>query len=239
METDVAMPEAERLHANLARVRSRLADALARAGRDADSCRLLAVTKNRTVDQIEALGRAGQREFGENRVQEAAAKIPRVEADARWHLVGHLQRNKARKALSLFEIIHSVDSIRLLEALAKMADVASREVEVFFEVNVSGEEAKYGFRPDQVEEACRRARDLPAVKLRGLMTMAPFVDDPETVRPVFRSLRELRDRLNDSGACPEPLAELSMGMTQDFEVAAEEGATWVRVGTALFEGNGA
>ncbi len=230
---------AEVISADLTRVRSRLADALSRAGRPADSCRLLAVTKNRTVDQIEALGRAGQREFGENRVQEAAAKIPQVEADARWHLVGHLQRNKAGKALSLFEIIHSVDSIRLLEALAKAADAASREVEVFFEVNVSGEESKYGFRPDQAEEACRRARDLSGVKLTGLMTMAPFVDDPETVRPVFRSLRELRDRLNDSGAYASPLAELSMGMTQDFEVAAEEGATWVRVGTALFEGSGA
>ncbi|MHC4503736.1 MAG: YggS family pyridoxal phosphate-dependent enzyme, partial [Planctomycetota bacterium] len=171
---------AETISANLASVRSRLADALSRAGREADSCRLLAVTKNRSPEEIEAFASLGQREFGENRVQEAAAKIPGVKADARWHLVGHPQRNKARKALSLFEIIHSVDSIRLLEALAKAADAASREVEAFFEVNVSGEESKYGFRPDQVEEACRRARDLPALKLRGLMTMAPFVDDPET-----------------------------------------------------------
>ena len=228
---------AETIDANLARVRSRLADALSRAGRDIDSCRLLAVTKNRTVDQIEALGRAGQREFGENRVQEAAAKIPQVQTDARWHLVGHLQRNKARKVLSLFEVVHSVDSTRLLDALAKACEALSRRVEILLEVNVSGEESKYGFQPDEVEEACRRARDLPGVGLTGLMTMAPFVDDPETVRPVFRDLRELRDRLNDSGAYASPLAELSMGMTQDFEVAAEEGATWVRVGTALFEGN--
>ena len=227
---------AETISANLARVRSRLADALSRAGRSAGSCRLLAVTKNRTVDQIEALGRAGQREFGENRVQEAAAKIPRVQADAHWHLVGHLQRNKARKALSLFDVVHSVDSTRLLDALGKSCDAMSKRVEILLEVNVSGEGSKYGFRPDQVEEACRRARELSGVELTGLMTMAPFVDDPETIRPVFRSLRELRDRLNDSGAYLEPLAELSMGMTQDFEVAAEEGATWVRVGTALFEG---
>jgi pyridoxal phosphate enzyme (YggS family) len=227
---------AEVISANLDRVRSRLADALSRAGRPAGSCRLLAVTKNRTPDQIEALARAGQREFGENRVQEAAAKIPQVTSPARWHLIGHLQRNKAKKALGLFEFVHSVDSIRLLDAVAKGCAALSKRVEILFEVNVSGEDSKYGFRPDQVEEACRRARDLSGVELRGLMTMAPFVDDPETVRPVFRSLRELRDRLNESGACREPLTELSMGMTQDFEEAAEEGATWVRVGTALFEG---
>ncbi len=225
----------ESVSANLARVRSRLAEALARAGRPADSCRLLAVTKTRTVAEIEALASAGQRDFGENRVQEAAEKIPQVKAGARWHLVGHLQRNKAKKALSLFEVIHSVDSIRLFEALGKTAEAGGASVEVFLEVNVSGEESKYGFRPEEVGEACRRALDLEALNLRGLMTMAPFVDDPEAVRPVFRELRELRDRLNDSGACPEPLTELSMGMTQDFEVAAEEGATWVRVGTALFE----
>lgn len=227
--------DTERIHSNLENVRSRLAEALDRAGRAPDSCRLLAVTKNRTVDQVEALARAGQRELGENRVQEAASKIPAVKADARWHLVGHLQRNKVKKALSLFEVVHSVDSVRLLDALGRAAGAASREIEIFLEVNVSGEESKYGFRSDDVGEACRRAREYPALKLRGLMTMAPFVDDPETVRPVFRDLQRLRDRLNDSGACAEPLTELSMGMTQDFEVAAEEGATWVRVGTALFE----
>ena len=226
---------AEIIKANLDRVRSRLGEALSRAGRAPDSCRLLAVTKNRNPEEIEALVSLGQRELGENRVQEAAAKIPQIGAGARWHLVGHLQRNKVKKALSLFEVVHSVDSIRLLEALGKAADAASREIEIFLEVNVSGEESKYGFRPDDVGEACRRAREYPALKLRGLMTMAPFVDDPETVRPVFRGLRRLRDRLDDSGACAEPLTELSMGMTQDFEVAAEEGATWVRVGTALFE----
>ncbi len=225
----------ESVSANLTRVRSRLAEALARAGRPDDSCRLLAVTKKRTVAEIDALASAGQRDFGENRVQEAAEKIPQVKAAASWHLVGHLQRNKVRKALELFEIVHSVDSIRLLSELGNQAGKRNKSLDVLLEVNVSGEESKYGFRPEEVGEACRRARDLPALKLRGLMTMAPFVDDPEAVRPVFKELRELRDRLNDAGACSEPLLELSMGMTQDFEVAAEEGATWVRVGTALFE----
>lgn len=230
-------PEAVRR--NLEDVRARLAAALVRAGRPPGSCRLLAVTKSRPPEAVEALASLGQTEIGENRVQEAAAKIPRVRArgggDLRWHLVGHLQRNKAKKALELFEVIHSVDSVRLLEALGVQAGKAGRSPEILLEVNVSGEETKFGFRPEEVEEACRRARDLPSLRLRGLMTMAPFVDDPETVRPVFRALRELKDRLNGSGACPEPLTDLSMGMTQDFEVAAEEGATWVRVGTALFE----
>jgi uncharacterized pyridoxal phosphate-containing UPF0001 family protein len=246
---------------NLERVRSRLVAALGRARRGPGSCRLLAVTKLRPPGAIEALAAAGQYDFGENRVQEAAQKIPEVKAEARWHLVGHLQRNKVRKALDLFEVVHSVDSLRLLDALGGRAAEAGlpaapsdsaapacaccrthadrqagKRLDIFLEVNVSGEERKFGFRPDEVDEACRRAADLPALRLVGLMTMASFVDDAETVRPVFRGLRELRDRLNDAAAYREPLAGLSMGMTQDFEVAAEEGATWVRVGTALFDG---
>lgn len=236
---------AETISANLDRVRARIAAALERAGREPDSCRLLAVSKNRTPAEVDALARAGQTDFGENRVQEAAAKIPEVEAHARWHLIGHLQRNKARKALDLFGTVHSVDSVRLLEALGKVARERSAGIDIFFEVNVSGEETKHGFRlgdgggVKQLEDACRRARDFPALKLRGLMTMAPFLtgdEDPETLRPIFRRLRELRNRLNNSAAPGEPMTELSMGMSQDYEVAVEEGATWVRVGTALFEG---
>lgn len=228
--------DAELIRANIERVMARVDAALARVGRPAGSCRLLAVVKNRSVAEVEALAAAGQREFGENRVREAASKIPVARAPgARWHLVGHLQRNKAKKALELFEVIHSVDSPRLLEELGRRAEAAGRTPEIFLEVNVSGEETKFGLRPDEVEEVCGRAREVPALRLRGLMTMAPFVEDAETVRPVFRALRELRERVNDSGAPPEPLTELSMGMTQDYEVAVEEGATWVRVGTALFE----
>jgi hypothetical protein len=223
---------------NLERVRSRLAEALGRARREPGACRLLAVTKLRPPGEIEAIAAAGQHDFGENRVQEAARKIPEVKAEARWHLVGHLQRNKVRKALDLFEVVHSVDSLRLLDALGGRAAEAGKQIDVFVEVNVSGEGRKFGFRPEEVAEACRRAADFPAFRHVGLMTMAPFVDDAETVRPVFRRLRELRDELNEAAAYREPLAGLSMGMTQDFEVAAEEGATWVRVGTALFEGAG-
>ncbi len=222
------------IEVNLNRVRAHLAAALARAGRPADSCRLLAVSKNRTPPQIDALAAAGASDFGENRVQEAERKIPEVTSPARWHMIGHLQRNKAKKAVGLFEVIHSVDSLRLLDTLGTEAEKAGKTLEVFFEVNVSGEEQKHGFRPDEVEGACERAKEWPRLRLMGLMTMAPFVDDPETVRPVFKSLRELRDRLNESGVPAEPLRELSMGMSQDYEVAAEEGATWVRVGTALF-----
>jgi pyridoxal phosphate enzyme (YggS family) len=224
------------IEANLNGVRARLAAALARAGRPPDSCRLLAVSKNRTPGEIDALAALGVGDFGENRVQEAARKIPEVASHVRWHMIGHLQRNKARKAVELFEVIHSMDSIRLLETIGAEADRAEKPLDVFFEVNVSGEEQKHGFRPDEVAGACGRVKEWPRLRLVGLMTMAPFVDDPETVRPVFRELRELRDRLNESGVTAEPLAELSMGMTQDYEVAAEEGATWVRVGTALFDG---
>ena len=224
--------------ARLRSVRERIAAALERAGRPPGSCRLLAVTKNRSPEEIAELARAGQVHLGENRVQEADLKLPacrHLGVDAEWHLIGHLQRNKVKKALSLFEAIHSVDSARLLEAIARGADARSVRPDVFLEVNVSGEEAKYGFSPAQAEEACRCAAGFPTLRLVGLMTMAPFTDDPETVRPVFKGLRKLRDDLNARSAYSEALTELSMGMSGDFEVAAEEGATWVRVGTALFE----
>ena len=223
------------IETNLTAVRAGLSASLARAGRPPDSCRLLAVSKNRTPAEIDALAACGVGDFGENRVQEAERKMPEVKSGVRWHMIGHLQRNKARKAVELFEVIHSIDSIRLLDTLGAEAEKAGKTLEVFFEVNVSGEEQKHGFRPDEVASACERVKEWPHLRAVGLMTMAPFVDDPETVRPVFRGLRELRDRLNESGVTAEPLTELSMGMTQDYEVAAEEGATWVRVGTALFE----
>jgi pyridoxal phosphate enzyme (YggS family) len=220
---------------NIQIVRRRLADALSRSGRAPDACRLLAVTKLRSVEEVEVLADLGQTDFGENRVPEALKKIPEVRADARWHLIGHLQRNKAKKALTLFDTVHSVDSLRLLSALGGLAESAGKTPEILLEVNVSGETQKHGLTPNEVAEVCRAANDQPSLRLTGLMTMAPIAEDPEDVRGVFRGLRELRDSLNDAGAYATPLAELSMGMTQDFEVAAEEGATWVRVGSALFE----
>jgi hypothetical protein len=234
------MPDCEKtIAANLRSIRERIAAALERSGRPPGSCRLLAVTKNRSPEEIAALARAGQVHLGENRVQEADRKLTacrRLGVEAEWHLIGHLQRNKVKRALGLFGSVHSVDSVRLLEALARGAESQGVRPEVFLEVNVSGEESKHGFAGPEVTDACRRAAEFPALRLVGLMTMAPFTDDPETVRPVFRALREFRDELNASGAYPAPLPELSMGMSGDFEVAAEEGATWVRVGTALFEG---
>jgi len=226
----------ETLKANLERVRSRIAAALERAGRAPGSCRLLAVTKGRTAAEVEELARLGQTEFGENRVQEASGKIPAVHAAARWHMIGHLQRNKAKKALELFEVVHSVDSIKLLEELGSLASRLGRSPEIFLEVNVSGESTKSGFAPDELPAACARARELPNLRLVGLMTMAPLATNPEETRPVFRSLRELRDELNAACAYTRTLDELSMGMSQDFEIAVEEGASWVRIGSALFEG---
>lgn len=226
--------DADKLKRRLEHVRARIEEALARAGRPSGSCRLLAVTKGRPAQEVEALLALGQLELGENRVQEAATKIPMVKGPARWHMIGHLQRNKAKKALELFEVIHSVDSLRLLEELGSVASRLGRSPEVMLEVNISGEATKHGFAPEEVATACARANELPNLRLVGLMTMAPIVQDPEQARPIFRALRELRDRLNDAGATRCPLVELSMGMSQDYEVAIEEGATWVRVGSALF-----
>ncbi len=212
--------------ARLAAVRSRIESACARAGRDPAGVTIVAVSKSFGADAVLALYQAGQRHFGENRVQEAAAKIPEVArsgATPVWHLVGHLQTNKVTAALGLFAILHSVDSLRLAEAIARRA---TRPVDILLEVNVAREPAKYGFDPDEVGDAVRAVSRLPNVNLRGLMTVAPLVDNPEDVRPVFRTLRELRDA--------HGLVELSMGMTNDFEVAVEEGATLVRIGRALF-----
>jgi pyridoxal phosphate enzyme (YggS family) len=211
---------------NLSRIRERVADACRRAGRSPDEITIVAVTKTFPPEAVAEAYRAGLTDIGENRVQEAASKIPLVEAMGvrpRWHLVGHLQTNKAKTALGLFAIIHSVDSLRLAEAISRRA-VAT--VPVLLEVNVAGESTKFGFAPQEVAEAAASIAALPNLDVRGLMTVAPFTADPEEVRPVFRRLRELRDEIG--------LPELSMGMTDDFEVAIEEGATILRIGRAIF-----
>jgi len=227
-----------RIAENIADVRRRIAAAAARGGRDPGGVRLVAVTKTVGPAEVAAVLAAGVSEIGENRVRDAlstaAAVRPPEGLRPRWHMVGHLQRNKVRAALELFEVVHSVDSARLLEALA--AETARREqrLEVLLEVNVSGEESKYGLPAEAVAGVLERAAGHERLDVTGLMTMAPFVEDPEEVRGVFSRLRELRDELNRRAACPRPLVELSMGMTGDFEVAVEEGATIVRIGTALF-----
>ena len=208
----------------VAHLRQRVERAAERAGRSPADVTIVAVSKGFPPQAIEEAVAAGIAHVGENRVQEAATKVPGLrDLPVTWHLVGHLQTNKAKTALELFDIIHSVDSLHLAEALSHRSQ---RPLPVLLEVNVAGEAAKFGFPPDEVTAAAQAIARLPNLDLRGLMTVAPFVSDPEAVRPVFRELRRLRDALG--------LAELSMGMSDDFEVAIEEGATLVRIGRAIF-----
>jgi len=211
---------------NVRRIEERIAGACERAGRSADEVTLVAVTKTIDIPAIEAAFDAGVVNFGENRVQEALSKIERLERlkpRLTWHMVGHLQTNKAKTAVDIFDIIHSVDSLRLAEELSRRSQ---RDLSVLIEVNVTGEETKSGFSVNDVNGAITRIARLPNIVIEGLMTIAPWVDDAEQVRTVFRQLRQLRDALG--------LKHLSMGMTDDFEVAIEEGATLVRIGRAIF-----
>ncbi|PFG75108.1 YggS family pyridoxal phosphate-dependent enzyme [Tepidiforma thermophila] len=215
----------------VAAVRERIAGACARAGRNPASVRLVAVSKTFGPETVAEALAAGIHEFGENRVQEALAKVPAVAELAAqrglpvptWHLVGHLQTNKARAAAGAFAILHGIDSTRLLQVLDR---AAAAPVRVLLEVNVAGEPSKFGFAPEDVAGAVALAQTLPHIEVAGLMTVAPRADDPEDVRPVFRRLAKLARGLG--------LPELSMGMTEDFEVAIEEGATMVRIGRAIF-----
>ena len=211
---------------NLGRVRERIEAASCRAGRSADEVTLVGISKGFPVEAVAEAYAAGLADVGENRVQEAEAKIEALAAQGvrpRWHLVGHLQTNKAKTATELFAIIHSVDSLRLAQALSQRA---REQVPILLEVNVAQEASKFGFAPQEVASALSAITPLPNLDVRGLMTVVPLAGDPEAVRPVFRRLRELRDALG--------LRELSMGMTDDFEVAIEEGATMVRIGRAIF-----
>ena len=195
----------------------------------------MAVTKTVGPGEVRVLASHGVSDFGENRVDELTRKATALtDLDLRWHMIGHLQRNKVRKLLPHSTIIHSLESADLAAELAKRAKSAGLTVDVLIEVNVAGEEQKYGITPKNAAELAQTVAEAPSLDLRGLMTMAPFVDDPEAVRPVFARLRELSERLAPD--LPEgAMRDLSMGMTQDFEVAIEEGATLVRVGSALFK----
>ena len=209
---------------NLEQVRSRIAAAAKRAGRDPAGVRLIAVTKGVAAPYIEEATACGIQDVGENRVQEAQEKQSAVGRKIRWHLIGHLQRNKVKQALELFDLIHSVDSLELVAAL----DRIERKVPVMVQVNVSGEATKHGCSPDETAKLVEAVQASDNLECQGLMMMAPYSDDPESARPFFRRLRELADRMK--------LKELSMGMSSDFEVAVEEGATMVRIGTAIFGG---
>ncbi len=219
---------AERLDA----IEARIAAACARAGRQRDEVELVAVSKTHPPAAVAEVAALGIRVFGENKVQEARAKIPECPGHLSWHLIGHLQSNKARWAVELFDVIHSVDSEKLVRTLDVAADAAGKTVHILLEVNVSGEGSKFGLKPDEVAGVLAVANECPRLVVDGLMTMAPFAPEAEKARPYFRQLRELRDRLvRETGS---PLATLSMGMSGDFEVAIEEGATLVRIGTLLF-----
>lgn len=219
------------LATNIANVRARIRAAAERGGRRADDVLLVAVTKTVDAARVRDAAALGLRTFGENRVQEAREKVPAV-SGVSWHLIGSLQRNKAKEAARLFDVIESVDSEALAEELSRRAVEQERAVDVLIQVNVAREPQKHGASPEEAAAVVRRTAALPGLRLRGLMTIAPAVSDPDEVRPVFRALRELRENLQRVlGAA---LPELSMGMSEDFEVAIEEGATMVRIGRAIF-----
>ena len=217
----------------LSEVRGRVDAACARAGRSPDEVEIVAVTKTHGAEVVKEAWDAGLRIVGENKVQEAAWKKPESVSGPMWHLIGHLQSNKVRHALELFDFIHSVDSAKLADRINFVADSIGAQPHVLLEVNVSGEKSKSGMRPEEVGPTLSHiAAECPRVTVEGLMTMAPFSEDPEDARPYFRRLRELRDELQDSLGVGLP--RLSMGMSGDYEVAVEEGATWIRLGTVLF-----
>jgi pyridoxal phosphate enzyme (YggS family) len=215
---------------SLAEVRARIARAAEAAKRDPGEITLVGVSKTMPAERVRAVYDEGLRHFGENRVQEGVGKIAELDLpDATWHLIGHLQTNKARPAARAFQVVHSVDSRRVAEALSKEAQA---ELEVLIEVNYAGEESKFGFTREEALAEAPAIAALPGLRLVGLMTVAPFVDDAEQVRPVFSGLRELGERIRERVTAET--WHLSMGMTNDFEVAIQEGATIVRVGRAIF-----
>jgi len=217
---------------NLARVREQIAQAAAKARRAVDEIELVAITKTHPAEKVREAIEAGQTLFGESRVQEARAKIPELPSNLRWHFVGHLQKNKIRHALPLFELIHSVDSLALAEDINRIAEEEGLHPRVLVEVNVAGEGSKCGFSPEKLRDQMEELLALPRLSILGLMTIPPLAEEAEASRKYFVQLRELRDRLQTEFRVD--LAQLSMGMTQDFPVAIEEGATLVRVGTAIF-----
>ncbi|MSR64294.1 MAG: YggS family pyridoxal phosphate-dependent enzyme [Verrucomicrobiae bacterium] len=217
---------------NIMEVRTRLARAAERAGRKPEDVLLLAISKTFPPAVIREAYEAGLRCFGENRIQEAKAKIDQLPGDIHWHLVGHLQSNKARDAIEMFEMIHAVDSLALATDLEKWAERSSKQIPVLLEVNVAGESSKFGLRADLVVETARQVAGFKRLELQGLMTVPPFLEETEKVRPFFRALRERKAEVEQ--ALGVPLPHLSMGMSHDFEIAVEEGATIVRVGTSIF-----
>jgi len=216
---------------NLLKVRERIERAAQKAGRDPREIKLVAVSKTVEVARVKEAIEAGVSILGENYVQEAQEKIEALGKPVSWHFIGHLQSNKAKYAVRLFDVIHSIDSIPLAEELNRRAEQPDRVIKVMIEVNLSKETTKFGTDEEKVLNLAKRIRSLSHLSLEGLMTMPPYFDSPEMSRPYYVALRELKDKMIKEGI---PLKELSMGMSNDFEIAIEEGATYVRIGTAIF-----
>jgi PLP dependent protein len=217
---------------NLERVREQIARAAAKSSRAADDVELVAITKTHPAEKVREAIEAGQTLFGESRVQEARAKIPELPSSLRWHFVGHLQKNKIRHALPLFEMLHSADSLSLAQEMNRLAEEEGMHPRVLLEVNLAGEGSKFGFAPNTLREQMEELLALSRLSILGLMCIPPIAEEAEASRKYFVQLRELRDRLQTEFLVD--LAQLSMGMTQDYAIAVEEGATLVRVGTAIF-----
>lgn len=221
------------LQNSLAIVEDRIARAAQRSGRSSKDVKLVVISKGQSIEKIRVLAEAGKTLFGESRLQEALPKIDLLPACLRWHYIGHLQSKKIRKVLPLFELIHSVDQWELAESIDRAAAEMGLFPRVLLEINVSGESTKYGFSPEALKSSFEKLLRLPRLQVEGFMTMAPLSSDPEASRPYFKRLRELREELTATAGISLPT--LSMGMSNDFEVAIEEGATMVRVGSAIFK----
>jgi hypothetical protein len=219
---------------NIKSIKQRIARSCEKKGRSPDSVKLVCITKESDMSQAEEVLRSGVRDLGENRVQELAAKYKAIGDKAVWHLVGHLQTNKVKDAIRMASLIHSVDSLRLAEAINKEAEKAGKVQDILVEVNTSQEASKFGFDHKDVFDFMKEVFLYSNINIAGLMTMAPEVDDPEKARGYFRFLQELRGKINELHITNHDLQELSMGMSNDFDVAVEEGATMVRIGRAIF-----
>ncbi len=223
------------IHENLERVKRTIARSAEKVGRNPNDVKLIVVTKNHDVDEIKKVIGCGHNALGENRFQEAKSKIEQLPDTIEWHFIGYLQTNKAKYVARMFHMIHSLDRLHLAEALNKAAENLNTTLQCLVEVNVAGEESKFGIDPEHTIELVRQVSEqYDRIRILGLMCMAPYVDDPETIRPVFRGLRELRDRISQLDLTNVDMRHLSMGMTNDYPVAVQEGATMVRIGTAIF-----
>ena len=219
---------------NLIAVEEKIREACARAGRNREDVTLICVTKTKPVEMLEEAYAAGQRNFGENKVQEICLKAPQLPEDIRWHMIGHLQRNKVKQVMDKAFMIHSVDNLRLAETISREAVKRNMVMPILIEVNAAGEESKFGIALEETEQLVRQAAALPGLQIAGLMTIAPYTEDPESNRLYFRQLRELSVDIKSKCIDNVTMDHLSMGMTGDYQVAIEEGATLIRVGTGIF-----